>query len=124
MPIGKRGLFEAHSEKNPGIVDEDVEAAETIGDGRDCGGPILLAGNVETRVDRLGPGTLDRPHGLPPTLVEHIADGDLGPRLGHKARGLRANAASRTRNKRNLAIETIHNRSPELRSPSETASHS
>jgi hypothetical protein len=112
MPIGKRCLFEAHAEKDPGIVDEDVEAAETIGDGGDRRGPILLPGNVETRVDRLGPGTLDRSHGFPSTLVEHIADCDLCSGLGHEARSLRANAARCTGYQCDFAVETVHCRSP------------
>jgi hypothetical protein len=105
VPIGEGRLLDAHPEKDASIVDEDVEAAETVGDGRDRRGPILLAGNVETRVDRLGPVTLDRPHGLSPALVEQIADGDLCPGLGHETRSLRADPARRTRNQRNLAIE-------------------
>jgi hypothetical protein len=33
VPIGKAGLFDAHPEKDAGIVDENVEAAESAGDG-------------------------------------------------------------------------------------------
>ena len=108
VPIGERRLLDAHAEKDASIVDEDVEAAETVGDGRDRRGPILLAGNVETRVDRLGPGTLDRSCGFPAALIEHIANCDLCSGLGHEARSLRANAARCPGNQSYLAVETVH----------------
>ena len=83
MPIGECGLFEARAEKNPGIVDEDVEAAEPVGDRGNDRTPILLPGNVETSVHRLAAGTFDCPYGLSPALIEHITDCDFGPGFGH-----------------------------------------
>src|SRR5262249_55670071 len=57
VPIGKARVFEARPEKHAGVVDEDVEAAEPTGCGRDCPLPILLPGDVEMREDRGGAGS-------------------------------------------------------------------
>src|SRR5271165_1242469 len=71
MPVGKGRLLDALAEKDPGIVDEDVETAEAIGDEREGRGPVLLAGNVEMGIDGLAAGTLQSAHGRTSALVEN-----------------------------------------------------
>ena len=45
LPFGKAGGFDILAEKQPSVIDQDVEPAETAQYGGDCGGPILLAGH-------------------------------------------------------------------------------
>src|SRR6202007_1551815 len=101
-------LLDAHAEKDPGIVDENVETAEVTGYGRDRSGPILLVGNVEMDVECLASGTLECAHGLAPTLVDHVRAGDPGSRCDHQPRRLGADPARRPRNQSDLAIEPVH----------------
>src|SRR5260370_16555071 len=112
MPIGEGRLFQADAEKDPGIVEEDVEAAETVGDGGNGRTPIPLARHVETSEHRLTAGTLDCPHGIAPALVEHIADRDVGAGFGHQPRSFGADAPRRSGNQRDLSLEPVHCRSP------------
>ena len=52
FPFGEAGGFDILAEKQPGIVDQDVELAEAVEDGGDRGVPILLARHVEMHVER------------------------------------------------------------------------
>src|SRR5690349_13647021 len=108
VPIREARLFEALTEKDAGIVDENVELAEAAGDGRDRRDPILLAGDVEMGVKSLGAGTLETPYGFSSALVQHIGDGDPRPAFDHQLGGLCADPTCCSGNQSDLAIESVH----------------
>ena len=90
LPFGEAGGFDILAEKKPGVVDQDVELAETADGSGDCGVPILLAGHVEMDVERR---VAERAGGLAAAFVEHVADRHRGAGLDHQPRGLAADAA-------------------------------
>src|SRR5215468_7197980 len=77
-PIAEAGLFDAHPEKDAGIVDENVEAAELARDRRHTRRPVLLPGHVEMAVGGFTAGALECADGFAAAFVEHVADRDLG----------------------------------------------
>jgi hypothetical protein len=89
-PFGKAGGFDILAEKQPAVVDQDVELAETADGSGDGAVPILLARHVETDVESCIP---KRASGLAAAFVEHIADRNLGAGLDHQSRRLAAKAS-------------------------------
>jgi hypothetical protein len=113
MPVVGRGVDKALPLGDPGIVDEDVEAAEILDDGldhrRDGGkiryvGPIgfgfdACAGELAGELFRFGAGTA-------------VIDGDAGALGGEDLRDFAADTARRTRHQGDLAFQSqIHGRS-------------
>src|SRR5262249_39698114 len=87
---------------------EDIKAAEPTGRGCDRRLPIPLPRYVEMREDGGGAGSYQSLHGVAAALVEHIADDDFGPGLGHQPCGFGAYAARRPGKQPDLAVEAVH----------------
>ncbi len=80
------------TEREPGVVEEDVDASELVGRAAHEGGSALLVHDVE-REREVGLDSLD-----PPRPADHSHAG-----LPQLARGRRADAAGRARDDRGLA---------------------
>lgn len=65
------------TEKEAGIVDEDVEPAETGDRRRHRRVPLVLAGYVEMQVHGRLARASNGLRGRPPALVQHVADRHL-----------------------------------------------
>src|SRR5271169_5535733 len=95
MPFIEARLLDALAEKEPGIVDQDVEAAETSDRRCDRRCPVLLAGHVEMLADGRIAGAGDGPRGFSAALVQDVADRHLGAGFNHQPRGRGTDAARR-----------------------------
>jgi hypothetical protein len=79
VPFLQARLLDAFAEKDPGIVDQNVEAAELSYSGRDCRRPVLLPADIE-----VGVNAADSRGSFAPALIEHVTDRDLRSGLGHQ----------------------------------------
>ena len=108
LPFIEARRLDILAEKEPGIVDQDIELAEAGEDRGDGGAPRLCAGHVEREIKRLAAGAFQGAGGGAAAFIQHIGDPDLGAGLDHQPCGLAADAARRAGDQRHLAVEPVH----------------
>ncbi len=97
LPVGERRLLDRGEVAEPGVVDEDVEAAALGEHALDRGTPRLLVRDVEVDEERLPARLADPGRRLLPGLVLDVRDDDGRPFVASPAAMARAAAPARRR---------------------------
>ena len=79
------GVLDAHLPVDAGVVDQDVQLAESLDGGADGGVPVVLAGDVQADEDALSAGLVDFGLQLPALVFKDVSDDDLAAFAGEKA---------------------------------------
>src|SRR6185503_18820460 len=94
------------------VVDKDVEAAEALDSGRDEGGGRALVGDVADCGDDLATCPRDGVGRAPELGGVDVAQRDEGALLGQALRNRAADSLGRSRDHRDLSLNTTHDGSP------------
>ena len=106
--LDRRFLDRTHHPARPGVVEQDIDSAEFLDGMGDQGSDIAFDGDIRLDETRIRPLVAAEGSRFGPTFRVQIAAHDMRAFRRHPDRRFAADPARRTRDNRNLALQSRH----------------